>query len=108
MRRSGVNVGNVSNGSNVVPIVDDARTTSPDLSAMPIERLRSERMEARRALELAHLRMRQEGGGGQALVDSLHRRVAGLTDELIRRYAADLTLVDGLLDAGAAGRQAGR
>ncbi|MBK9740426.1 MAG: hypothetical protein IPO93_13145 [Actinobacteria bacterium] len=84
--------------------VDSVLSAPPAFAALPMEELRTERMAARRALELAHLRMRQEGSGGQERVDSLHRRVLALTEELIRRYQYDLSLVDGLLDSTARGK----
>lgn len=73
-------------------------TTTVDLSGMPLAELREERMAARRALELAQLRMRQTADSPQEELEELRARVAVLTEELIARYAADLSRVDSLLD----------
>ena len=61
--------------------------------------LRAERTRCRRTLELALLRSRQAGGPTADEVEALRTRVHELTEELIRRYASDLDLVDSLLDA---------
>jgi hypothetical protein len=68
-----------------------------DLAALPMARLREERIRCRRALEVAHLRSRQPGGPTPEDVALLRRRTDALTEELIRRYASDLDLVDSLL-----------
>jgi hypothetical protein len=68
-----------------------------DLVALPMARLREERIRCRRALEVAQLRSRQPGGPTPEDVARLRRRTDALTEELIRRYASDLGLVDSLL-----------
>ena len=78
---------------------------SADVADLPLDELQSMRMRARRALELARLRTRQSGpatagdsdGAGTADLAGLETQVTALTDELIARYAADLSLVDSLL-----------
>jgi hypothetical protein len=72
---------------------------TPDLSTLPIAALRAERTRCRRALELAQLRSRQPGGPTPDELADLRSRAQELTEELIRRYADDLDLVDSLLDA---------
>ena len=69
-----------------------------DLEALSIDDLRSRRMRVRRAAEVARLRARQGGSARAEHVDRLDADLRALTDELIARYAADLTLVDSLLD----------
>ena len=59
-----------------------------------LEELRAARLAARRELELATLRSRPDA---PIDLDPLRRRVRSLTEELIRRYAGDLDLVDLLL-----------
>lgn len=76
--------------------MDDHAT---DLSTIPMAELRAERTRCRRALELAQLRSRQPGGPTPDEVAVLRSRAQELTEELIRRYADDLYLVDYLLDA---------
>ena len=69
-----------------------------DLAALPMAWLRAERIRCRRALELAHLRSRQAGGPTPERASAGSRqRADALTEELIRRYASDLDLVDSLL-----------
>lgn len=68
-----------------------------DLASLPMARLREERIRCRRALEVAHLRSRQPGGPTPEDVAELRQRTDALTEELIRRYASDLDLVDSLL-----------
>lgn len=71
-----------------------------DLAAMPMEELRALRVRSRRAAELARLRSRQDAArvdGADDDLRGLEARVSVLTDELIARYAADLSLVDALL-----------
>ena len=72
---------------------------SADLSQLSLADLRSERIRCRRSLELARLRSRQEGGPSPGDIGDLRARADALTEELIRRYAADLSLVDYLLEA---------
>jgi hypothetical protein len=64
-----------------------------------MEDLRARRAAARRAAEIAHLRARQGGGADADTLAGLDATVADLTDELIARYAEDLSLVDSLLEA---------
>ncbi len=71
----------------------------PDPAALGLTELRAERTRCRRALELAQLRSRQPTGPTAEDVAALRSRVHALTEELIRRYASDLDLVDSLLDA---------
>jgi hypothetical protein len=75
----------------------DMRT--PDPSVLPLGELRAERSRCRRALDLAQLRSRQPDGPTPQEVAVLRAQVHALTEELIRRYASDLALVDSLLDA---------
>ncbi len=67
-------------------------------SGMPLAALRAERAEARRALELAHMRSHQPASADADAIELLRLRADALTEELIGRYAADLGLVDSLLD----------
>ena len=67
------------------------------LERMPLEDLRACRTSARRAVELMKLRARQGGQGDPHDLELLVRKVDELTEELIARYAADLSLVDSLL-----------
>lgn len=73
---------------------------APDVARLPIDELRAARARARRAAELARLRSRQAPDATQdaarKLAD-LEAQVRELTDELIARYSADLSLVDSLL-----------
>jgi hypothetical protein len=71
--------------------------THSDLSAIPMAELRESRTTARRALELVRMRSHVGDADAVARVDELRDQVDALTAELIRRYAADLTLVDSLL-----------
>ena len=76
-------------------------TASADLSQWPLTELRSARSRARRAAEFARLRSRQGTGpvpGAAEEAVDLEAQVDRLTDELVSRYAADLGLVDSLLD----------
>lgn len=68
-----------------------------DLASLDLDELRARRRVARRAAELARLRARQGGEPGPDEVARLDSIVSDLTDELISRYAGDLTLVDSLL-----------
>lgn len=71
-----------------------------DLAAMSMDELRAVRSRSRRAAELARLRTRQDAARAEEQADdlrALEARVSALTDELIARYAADLSLVDSLL-----------
>jgi hypothetical protein len=72
---------------------------STDLNQLALADLRSERIRCRRSLELARLRSRQDGVPSAGELDDLRARADALTEELIRRYAADLSLVDSLLEA---------
>lgn len=75
-------------------------TGTPDIADLPMEELRALRAHVRRAAELARLRSRQAEESGQGTgqgVAELEAQVAALTDALIARYAADLSLVDSLL-----------
>ncbi len=67
-----------------------------DLAILDLAELRRQRVLARRRAELARLRSRQ-GGPTDGLAES-DAELTALTDELIQRYRADLTLVDSLLD----------
>lgn len=78
-----------------MPITTD--TADADVTTMPMPELRAERTRARRVLELSVMRSRQSHVDGHEAVDQLQARVHVLTEELIRRYCADLTLVDSLL-----------
>ena len=68
------------------------------VEALSLDDLRHQRISARRAAEFEHLRARQGDGTTAPELARLDARVRELTDELIRRYAADLSLVDSLLD----------
>lgn len=73
---------------------------SADLAAMPMDELRAVRAHSRRAAELARLRSRQDTARTERQdgdLGELEAQVGALTDELIARYAADLSLVDSLL-----------
>lgn len=81
--------------------------TVPDVESLTMSQLREARLRDRRALELAILRHR---GSGEALPDDvaeLRARVDAVTAELIRRYSADLSLVDSLLDPAYPANQGG-
>jgi hypothetical protein len=71
---------------------------STSLSTLTMAGLRDERTRCRQALELARLRSRHEGVPTAEAVAGLRARADALTEELIRRYAADLGLVDSLLE----------
>jgi hypothetical protein len=71
----------------------------PGLPVLTLDALRAERTRCRRALEVAQLRSRQPDGPTAADLAVLRSRVHALTEELIDRYAANLDLVDSLLDA---------
>lgn len=67
---------------------------------MPMDELRAVRARSRRAAELSRLRIRQDTARTERQdgdLGELEAQVAALTDELIARYAADLSLVDSLL-----------
>ena len=71
-----------------------------DPAAMPMDELRAVRARSRRAAELARLRTRQDAARPEGQADdlrALEAQASALTDELIARYAADLSLVDSLL-----------
>jgi hypothetical protein len=68
------------------------------LVARPLDQLRTDRMTARRDLELAQMRARQHDGVAGGSLERLRDLVAALTEELIARYASDLSLVESLLD----------
>ena len=72
---------------------------SPDVSAITLVELRAERTRCRRALELARLSSRQPDGPTADDLVVLRARIHALTEELISRYASDLSLVDSLLVA---------
>jgi hypothetical protein len=74
-----------------------ARQRHGSLSDLPFEELRRCRAEARREAELARMRSRQAGRVPSEEVARLDAAARALTDELIARYAADLSLVDSLL-----------
>lgn len=65
-----------------------------DVTKLSLDELRRERMRCRRGVELLTLRHGQ--GAPEALRD--RELLAVLTEELIRRYSANLTLVDSLLE----------
>lgn len=65
-----------------------------DVTDLTLDELRRERMRCRRKVELLTLRHGQ--GTSEALRD--RQLLAVLTDELIRRYSANLALVDSLLE----------
>jgi hypothetical protein len=71
---------------------------SRDPAALSMAELRSLRVRAKRELELARMRSGPDDEKGQARIVDLRLDVNSLTDELIRRYAGDLTLVDSLLN----------
>jgi hypothetical protein len=68
-------------------------------SGLSLGELRAERSRCRCDFELAQLRSRQPDGPTAEQLADLRSRVHELTEELIRRYAADLDLVDSVLDA---------
>jgi hypothetical protein len=68
------------------------------LDELPLDELRARRASTRRQAELAVLRSRQGGQPGPEEVTRLRALASTLTDELISRYAANLRLVDSLLD----------
>ncbi len=68
------------------------------LDALPLAQLRADRTAARRDLEIAQMRARQHDGIADGALGRLRETVTALTEELIARYAADLSLVDSLLD----------
>lgn len=68
-----------------------------DLHALPLADLRSRRARVRRAAEVSRLRARQGADAGEGAQAGLDAESSALTEELIARYAADLTLVDSLL-----------
>lgn len=68
--------------------------------SLSMDELRGQRREARRDLELAVMRERSDRqGADESMLTAMRERVRSLTDELIARYAADLGLVDSLLEA---------
>jgi len=71
-------------------------TTS--LADLPLVELRSRRMLARRIAEVTQLRSRQAGAVPAGDLARAEAEASALTDELIARYAADLSLVDSLLE----------
>jgi hypothetical protein len=66
---------------------------------VPMAVLRAERANARRELELTQMRARQRDGQAEEALRPLRDRVHELTEELIARYRADLSLVDSLLES---------
>lgn len=69
---------------------------------LTMDELRCERRSARRDLERARMRTRgQRGAPADDAIDAMSERVRVLTDELIARYAADLSQVDTLLVSAA-------
>jgi hypothetical protein len=68
------------------------------LGGLSMDELRTQRSVARRRAEVAHLRARQGGPSDVDALELLDADVTALTDELIARYAVDLTLVDSLLE----------
>ena len=74
------------------------RAVALSLDAAPLNQLREDRTTARRDLELAQMRARQHDAVADGTLVRLRDLVAALTEELIRRYSADLSLVDSLLD----------
>jgi hypothetical protein len=68
-----------------------------DLSIMPLSDLREARTRARRSLELARMRAHPEDSTAAERLEKLRLEVELLTEELIHRYAEDLSLVDSLL-----------
>jgi hypothetical protein len=75
-----------------------AQRKADALSDLTMAGLRARRAAARRDAELAHLRARQGGPSDTVSLAALDAGVEVLTDELIARYAADLALVDSLLE----------
>ena len=71
-----------------------------DVMQLSMDELRCERRAARRDLELALMRSRPVDRDTDPVIGSLRATVRELTDELIRRYASDLDLVDDLLVSG--------
>jgi hypothetical protein len=67
------------------------------LGGLSLDDLRKQRSIARRRAEVAHLRARQGGVPDSDVLAELDAEVTSLTDELIARYAKDLSLVDSLL-----------
>jgi hypothetical protein len=65
---------------------------------VPLDRLRAARSAARRELEVVQMRARQRAADVPDTLSALRTRVDELTEELITRYQADLSLVDSLLD----------
>jgi hypothetical protein len=63
-----------------------------------MDELRSCRAAARRAAELARMRAKQGSAESAEEVARLDAQATALTGELIARYAADLSLVDSLLE----------
>jgi hypothetical protein len=88
-------------------IVEAARAGARDWQDVPLAVLRAERANARRELELAQMRARQRDGQAQEALRPLRDRVHQLTEELIARYSADLTLVDSLLESSYPARVTG-
>lgn len=71
------------------------------LEGLPLDELRARRTRARRAAELARLRSRQSASVDEAAAQQAtdwEAEAGALTDALIARYAADLSLVDSLLE----------
>jgi hypothetical protein len=71
--------------------------TDVDPRTLSLDVLRANRTTARRQLELARMRVRLDNPAAVEELDQLRSVVEALTEELIRRYAADLSLVDNLL-----------
>ncbi|MCX6432815.1 MAG: hypothetical protein NTX29_08500 [Actinobacteria bacterium] len=75
-----------------------ANRKAAPLPTLGMDELRARRADARRNAELAHLRAKQGVPSAADSLAALDARVDALTEELIARYAADLTLVDSLLE----------
>ena len=71
----------------------------PALEDLPLDELRAMRTTARRSLELARMRARTDDQAAMAEIERLRLAVEVSTEELIRRYEGDLSLVDRLLGA---------
>jgi hypothetical protein len=69
-----------------------------EVAGLSLAGLRAERTACRRQLELLTLRSRRSEAREQEALAKVRAYVGLLTDELIARYAADLSLVDSLLE----------
>jgi hypothetical protein len=70
---------------------------APSMAGLSLAEVRKRRTDARRQLELARMRAHTGDEAESAELTRLHDLVADLTEQLITRYAADLSLVDSLL-----------